>query len=118
MDEAFALVAKNGERMYEPELHWLRGELLLRCSRDKQAEAELCFQRALTIARQQEARWWELRAATSLGRLWRVQGRRAHAHEIVGSLYSWFTEGFDTPDLRDARDLLTESTAQHPRTRA
>jgi predicted ATPase len=118
MDEAFALVAKNGERMYEPELHRLRGELLLRCARNKQAEAELCFQRALTIARQQEARWWELRAATSLGRLWRVQGRRAHAHEIVGSLYSWFTEGFDTPDLRDARDLLTESTAQHPRTRA
>ena len=74
LDEAFALVEKNGERMYEAELHRLRGELLLRCSPDRQPEAESCFQRALTIARQQKARWWELRAATSLGRLWQAHG--------------------------------------------
>ena len=117
LDEAFALVETNGERMYEAELHRLRGELLLRCSPDRQTEAESCFQRALTIARQQEARWWELRAATSLGRLWQAHGRRAHAHEIVSSVFSWFTEGFDMPDLRDARDLLAESTARPPRPR-
>jgi predicted ATPase len=110
VDEAFALVDKNGERMYEPELHRVRGELLLRCAGDRQGEAEACFQRALAMAREQEARWWELRAATSLGRLWRAQGRRTHAHEIVGSIYSWFTEGLDMPDLRDARDLLRAST--------
>ena len=65
--------------------------------RDNHPEAEICFHRALTIARQQEARWWELRAATSLGRLWRPQGRRAHAHELLGPVYAWFTEGFDRP---------------------
>ena len=102
LDEAFELVEKNGERMYEPELHRVRGELLLRCSLDREAEAQICFQRALAIAREQEARWWELRAATSLGRLWQAQGRRAQAHEIVASVFSWFTEGFDMPDLQEA----------------
>jgi predicted ATPase len=69
-------------------------------------QAEACFQQALTIARRQQAKSWELRAATSLARLWQEQGKRAAARELLAPIYDWFTEGFDTADLQEARALL------------
>ena len=70
------------------------------------AAAETCFQQALQVARRQQARWWELRAAMSLSRLWQRQGKRAEARELLAPLYGWFTEGFDTADLQEAKALL------------
>ena len=70
------------------------------------AQAEACFQQALTIARRQQAKSWELRAATSLARLWQQQGKRAEAHKLLAPVYGWFTEGFDTADLQEAQALL------------
>ena len=74
------------------------------------AKAEDSFRTALAIAREQGTRGYELRAATSLARLWREQGRRADAHELLAPIYGWFTEGFDTPDLKEAKALLAELT--------
>ena len=70
------------------------------------SEAESCFEQALDVARDQEAKSWELRAATSLARLWQSQGKRQEAYELLASVYEWFTEGFDTADLKDAKTLL------------
>jgi len=84
--------------------------LLLALSVDHQAEAEACFQQALAVARQQQARSWELRAAMSLSRLWQRQGKRAEAHQLLAEIYDWFTEGFDTADLREASALLQALT--------
>jgi predicted ATPase len=72
------------------------------------AQAEACFQQALALARQQQAKSWELRAATSLARLWQRRGKRVEARELLALLYGWFTEGFDTADLQDAKALLDE----------
>ena len=72
------------------------------------AQAEACFQQALDVARRQQAKSWELRAATSLSRLWQRQGKRAEARELLAPIYDWFTEGFDTADLQDAKALLEE----------
>ena len=89
------------------EVHRLQGELLLRQGpRSTWEEAEVCFQQALAIARQQQAKSWELRAALSLSRLWQRQGKRAEARELLTPIYGWFTEGFDTADLCDAKALL------------
>jgi predicted ATPase len=104
--EAHTLVEQREERYWEAEVHRLRGVLLLRQPGTRAAEAATCFQHALTIARQQRARWWELRAAMSLARLWRQQGKRAEAHELLAPVYGWFTEGFDTADLQEAKVLL------------
>ena len=111
--EALAIVDKSGQRVYEAELHRVKGELTLQSKVQSQkpkveeeAEAEECFQKALDIARQQEAKSWELRAATSLARLWQRQGKIAEAHDLLASVYDWFTEGFDTQDLKDAKALL------------
>jgi len=71
-------------------------------------QAETCFQQALAIARRQQARSWELRAALSLSRLWQRQGKRAAAYDVLATVYGWFTEGFDTPDLQDAKTLLED----------
>jgi len=106
--EALTLADTTGERLYESELYRLKGELLLQQSADNQAEAETCFHHALDIARSQEAKSWELRTATSLARLWSQQGKREEANQLLGDVYGWFTEGFDTPDLRDAKALLDE----------
>jgi predicted ATPase len=106
--EALTLVDKTGERWYEPELYRLKGELLLHQSSDNQAEAETCFHHALDIARNQQAKSWELRAAISLARLWQQQGKRQEAHDLLAPVYNWFTEGFDTADLKDAEALLHE----------
>ena len=106
--EALTLVDTTGERWYEPELYRLKGELLLQQSSDNQAEAETCFHQALDIARNQQAKSFELRAATSLARLWQQQGKRQEAHDLLAPVYNWFTEGFDTADLKDAKALLDE----------
>ena len=108
LTEALALVHTTGERWYEPELYRLKGVLLLQQSADNQAEAESCFHHALEIARSQQAKSFELRAATSLARLWQRQGKRTEAHELLAPVYGWFTEGFDTADLQEAKALLDQ----------
>jgi predicted ATPase len=104
--EALALVDTTGERVWEPELYRLKGELLLHQSLDNQAEAESCFYHAIHIAQSQQVKSWELRAATSLARLWQQQGKRQEAYELLAPVYGWFTEGFDTADLQEAKALL------------
>jgi class 3 adenylate cyclase/predicted ATPase len=104
--EALALVEKTGERYYEAELHRLTGELLLQHAAPEVSQAEACFQQSLDIARRQQAKSLELRAAMSLARLWQQQGKQAEAHELLAPVYGWFTEGFDTADLQDAKALL------------
>ena len=104
--EALTQADKTRERWYESELHRLKGELLLQQSSDNQAEAESCFHHAIAIAQNQQAKAWELRAATSLARLWQQQGKRADAHALLAPVYGWFTEGFDTADLQEAQALL------------
>ncbi|MGD9403508.1 MAG: AAA family ATPase [Anaerolineae bacterium] len=103
--EAFAAVKQREECYFEAELHRLQGELLL-ARPAAEAEAEACFLRAAEIARQQHAKSWELRAATSLARLWQSQGRSEEARQVLDPVYAWFTEGFDTLDLIGARSLL------------
>jgi predicted ATPase len=106
LTEALTLVDTTGERWYESETYHLKGELLLQQSSGNQAEVEHCFQQAITIAQSQQAKSWELRAATSLARLWQQQGKRQEAHDLLAPVYGWFTEGFDTADLKDAKALL------------
>ena len=106
LKEALALVDNTGERWYEPELYRLKGALLLQQSSNNQAEAETCFHHALDLARTQQAKSFELRAARSLARLWQSQGKRDEARQVLGDVYHWFTEGFDTLDLKDAKALL------------
>ena len=104
--EALATLAKSGVRWWEAELHRLRGELLLQHAVAQPEEAEACFQQALAVARRQQAKSLELRAAMSLARLWQQQGKRAEAHALLAEVYGWFTEGFDTADLQEAKALL------------
>ena len=104
LDRALERVEATDERWFEAELRRLSGELHLRAGRG--GEAARCFASALVVARRQEARWWELRAATSLCRLWAEDGERRKAHDTLAPVHGRFTEGFDTPDLRDARALL------------
>jgi predicted ATPase len=104
--EALAVVDTIEERYYEAELYRLQGELLLARSTEQHTEAATCFRQALDIARRQQARSWELRAAVSLARLWQHQGQRTEAYELLAPIYGWFTEGFDTADLQDAKALL------------
>jgi predicted ATPase len=107
--EALMLIRHDaGELCWEPELHRLKGELLLQLSSANQAEAEHCFQQAIAVAQSQQAKSWELRGVTSLARLWQQQGKREEARQVLGDVYGWFTEGFDTPDLKDAEALLDE----------
>jgi predicted ATPase len=110
LDEAVAWMEKHEERYCEAELHRLRGELLLQqatqAKEDAYAEVEACFYTALAVARHQQAKSLELRATVSLCRLWQVQGKRAEAHALLAGIYGWFTEGFDTLDLIEAKALL------------
>ncbi len=124
MDEALELMNQKTMRYYAAEKYRIKGELLLQRfnvegSRFKsenpqsafcnpQSEAEACFLKAMEIAQSQKAKSWELRAATSLARLWQQQGKRAEAHKLLSEVYDWFTEGFDTKDLQEARALLDE----------
>ena len=93
---------------WKAELYRLKGALLLQQSSDNSTEAETCFHHAIGIAQSQQAKSWELRAATSLARLWQQQGKRQEAHDLLAPVYGWFTEGFDTADLKDAKALLDE----------
>jgi predicted ATPase len=106
--EALTLTDKTGERWYEPELYRLKGALLLQQSVDNHEEAHACFQQALNVARAQQAKSLELRAATSLSRLWQQQGKRHEARQLLAEVYGWFTEGFGTTDLREAKVLLDQ----------
>jgi predicted ATPase len=106
--DALAEVERTGIRYYEAELHRLDGEIRLSFNK---AEAEACFQRAIAIAREQQAKSFELRAALSLARLWQRRGRRTAAHDLLAPVYGWFTEGFETADLKEAKALLDELMA-------
>ena len=108
LTEALSLVESTGERWFEAELHRVRGELLLRLPDPEWIGAEECFRHAIAVAQGQQAKLWELRAAMSLARLWRDQGKRAAARDLLAPVYGWFTEGFDIADLKDAKVLLDE----------
>jgi predicted ATPase len=108
---------RTGEHVWQAEVSRLKGALLLaqECQRanvkgqmSKVEEAEACFQQAIAVAQQQRAKSWELRAATSLAWLWHSQGKTAAARDLLAPVYEWFTEGFDTADLKDAKALLDE----------
>jgi predicted ATPase len=99
-------VDDTGECWYQAELYRLKGELLLDLAAEHRVEAITCLQQASTIARRQQAKLLELRAATSLSRLWRQQGKQDEAHQLLAEIYGWFTEGFDTADLQEATALL------------
>jgi predicted ATPase len=106
--KALTAFAASGRGDMLTEAYRLQGELLLRQAIPEVARAEACFHQALAIARRQEAKPWELRAATSLSRWWQQQGKRALAYELLAPVYGWFTEGFDTADLQEAKALLEE----------
>jgi predicted ATPase len=106
--EALAWADEHEDRHYEAEIHRLKGELLLKQNNSNASEAQSCFQRAIEIAHKQNAKSWELRATTSLARLLSQQGYRERARTLLAEIYGWFTEGFDTADLKDAKALLDE----------
>ena len=108
VDSGFALSAERHAPLWDAELHRLKGEIFLQMPDRAEDDAETLFRTAIDIARDQEARSLELRAATSLARLWQKQGKKAEARELLAPVYDWFTEGFDTPDLKDAKALLEE----------
>ena len=105
-ESALEAASTTGERWYEPELLRLKAEVLIARPKQGTNEAEQCLEAAIALAREQEAKFWELRAATSLARLWRDQGKRQQASDLLAPIYSWFTEGFDTLDLKQAKALL------------
>src|SRR5204863_2561215 len=108
LDDALAKAAGSGVRGWDAEIHRLRGELTARLPYPDPAKAEDSFRTALAIAREQGTRGYELRAATSLARLWREQRRQGEARDLLAPLYGSFTEGFDTADLKEAKALLDE----------
>jgi predicted ATPase len=108
LEAAVAHCERTGDVLWEPEVHRVMGDLLLRRNPSAPDQAELSYRRAIERARFQEAKSWELRAATSLARLWRDQGKPAAAHALLAPAYGWFTEGFDTLDLKEAKALLDE----------
>jgi predicted ATPase len=104
-------VETTKERWREAEVHHTAGEIALRSPQPDAAKAEGCFELALVVAREQQAKSSELRAAASMARLWRDQGKRQQAHDLLAPIYGWFTEGFDTLDLREAKALLEQLKA-------
>jgi predicted ATPase len=109
--EAIVTVERTKERWWEAEVNRIAGEIALKTPEPDAAKAEAYFERALTVARSQQAKSWELRAATSMARLWRDQGKSRQARELLAPVYGWFTEGFDTRDLKEAKALLDELAA-------
>ena len=103
---ALEAAASTGERWYEPELFRLKAEMLLALPKARPREAEQCLRTAIAIAQQQEAKFWELRVATCLARLWARQAQRADARDLLAPVYGWFNEGLDTLDLKQAKSLL------------
>ena len=110
--DALGLVEKTGFRLYEAELRRLQGELLLRQAASDSPQAETCLNRALDLARSQQAKSLELRASMSLSRLWQHQSKREQARGLLAEIYGWFTEGFDTSDLKEAKELLEKLSGQ------
>jgi len=108
LDDQRARIERTGERLDEAELYRVKGELLYARDGASSTESESCLRKAIEVARRQESRWWELRATTSLARLLRDSGRRDEARAMLACIYGWFTEGFDTADLKDAKALLEE----------
>jgi predicted ATPase len=108
--EAITHIETTKERWWEAEVNRIAGELALKSPQPDAAKAEAYFERALSVARQQQAKSWELRASMSLARLWRDQGKPQQARELLAPVYGWFTEGFNTLDLKEARALLDELT--------
>ncbi len=111
LSEALAAANDREERVSEAEIHRLKGELLLRQNNSNASEAQSCFQSAIAVARKQSAKSLELRATVSLARLLDKQGKRDEARAMLADIYNWFTEGFDTADLKDAKALLNELSA-------
>src|SRR5215475_13948698 len=105
---AEALAGVDKDPWYEAEMHRIKGALLLLQAVPEASQAEACLQQALAVSRRQQAKSYELRAALSLAHLWQQQGKRAEAHQLLAEVYGWFTEGFDTPDLQEAKALLDE----------
>jgi predicted ATPase len=108
ISEALTAAEITKEKWYEAEVNRIAGEIARNSAEPDAAKAQTYFQRALSIARQQQAKSWELRAAMSLARLWREQGKAQQARELLAPVYGWFTEGFDTRDLKEAKTLLEE----------
>jgi predicted ATPase len=104
--EALEMVHSTGEHFYEAEIYRLKGALLLSCLTHQPATVETCFRQALAVAQSQQAKSLELRAAMSLARLWQQQDKRQDAYDLLAPVYEWFTEGFDTADLQEAKALL------------
>jgi class 3 adenylate cyclase/predicted ATPase len=111
IDEAMTIIKKSEERWYEAEVNRIAGEIALMAPEPDAAKAQECFEQALAIARAQQAKSWELRAAMSIARLWSDQGKQDAARELLAPVYGWFTEGFDTLDLKEAKALLDELNA-------
>ena len=110
--EAMTAIETTKERWFEAEANRLAGEFSPKSPEQDAAKAQAYFDRALSVAREQQARSWELRAAMSVARLWRDQGKREKARDLLAPVYGWFTEGFDTLDLKDAKVLLDELAAR------
>ena len=108
ISEALTAVRQSKESWYEAEIHRMGGALALMSPQADASKAEVYFGRALEVARKQQAKSWELRAAMSLARLWRDQGKVQQPRELLSSVYTWFTEGFNTLDLKEAKALLEE----------
>ena len=108
IDEAMATIEITKERLFEAEVNRIAGEIALKSPEPDAAKAVEYFELALAVARQQQAKSWELRAAMSIARLWRDQGKVQQARELLAPVYGWFTEGFDTRDLKEAKALLDE----------
>jgi predicted ATPase len=108
LDEALAAVDKTGARWAEAELYLFKGELLARRAASDLQQAENCFHQSLAVSRRQQAKSLELRAAMSMSRLWQKRGKKAEAQRLLADIYGWFTEGFDTADLKQAKLLLEE----------
>jgi predicted ATPase len=107
IDKAFEVLFRHDEKYFEAELHRLRGELFL-MKNGKESEVEACYQKAIEVSRSQKAKSLELRATMSLSRLWQKQGKKDEARKILQEIYGWFTEGFNTGDLKEAKALLKE----------
>jgi predicted ATPase len=108
IEEATSAIEATGETWFAAEVNRIAGEIMLMSPETDATKAQEYFDRALSVARQQRAKSWELRAAMSLARLWRDQGKVQQARELLAPVYGWFTEGFDTRDLKDAKALLEE----------
>jgi predicted ATPase len=106
--DALTAIEATKERWFEAEVHRVAGDIALMSRRLHAAKAEAHFERAIAIAREQKAKSWELRVAVSMARLWRDQDKRTEARDLLVPIYAWFSEGFDTPDLKEAKGLVDE----------